>query len=120
MIPQLLFTACLALFIAHQLLQKVLNISLPYVDSYLDPLLCMPILLYLLLIERSYFWKQKVTSLSSATIIAATVFIIVISEIFFPLYTTAFVFDEIDIALYFLGAGFYYSCMNKLSTENKL
>jgi hypothetical protein len=114
MIPQLLFTACLALFIAHQLLQKAFNISLPYIDCYLDPLLCMPILLYLLLIERRYFWRQKVTSLSSATIIAATIFIIVIAEILFPLYTTAFVFDIIDIALYCLGAAFFYGCINKL------
>jgi len=114
---QLLVIGCVAIFIVHQLLQKVFNISLPYIDSYLDPLLCMPILLYLLLIERKYFWKQKVTSLSWATIVAASVFIIVIAEILFPIWNAAFVFDTIDIVLYCLGAAFFYCCMNNLPAE---
>ena len=40
-----LFLGAAALFIAHQLSQKVWGLSLPWADSYLDPLLCMPLLL---------------------------------------------------------------------------
>jgi hypothetical protein len=110
----LLFIGCISLFITHQLLQKTFNITLPFIDSYLDPLLCIPILLYLLLLERKYLWKQKATSLSMITIVAATLIIIVVAEILFPRYTTAFVFDAIDIVMYGIGAGFFYCCMNKL------
>ncbi|TYR37502.1 hypothetical protein FXV77_05720 [Sphingobacterium phlebotomi] len=82
----ILFTICAFLFILHQYLQKIAGISLPLVDSYLDPLLCMPILLHLIVWERKLFHRRTEYTLSLSHIVGYILLVSILCEIVFPLW----------------------------------
>jgi len=103
----------LLLFILHQLFQKIFSIHVAVIDSYLDPFLCMPILLYGHLLERKILWQKSTTSLSVVTIVIATVLVVIIAEYFFPMWSSRFTYDILDLPMYILGAVFFYFFMNK-------
>lgn len=52
------FAGMLLLVLLHQSLEKLLEIRIPVIDNYLDPLLLMPILLHLMLWERRILFKK--------------------------------------------------------------
>lgn len=101
-----LFVLSAVLFTAHQLTQKVWEISIPWADSYLDPLLCMPILLTGFTIEQR--WLTKRPSLQPIEILAATGFLSFLFEWGFPRWSTGFTQDPWDVAAYFCGAALFY------------
>ncbi|MEN0003224.1 MAG: hypothetical protein AAF798_03740 [Bacteroidota bacterium] len=103
----ILFGVSLLLFLLHQVLQKGLAISIPFIDSYLDPLLCMPILLYLWQWDRRLVWSiQRPLSLSE--IIGATIILSMLFEWLFPRWHSGFYADGWDVVGYFMGAAGYY------------
>lgn len=96
------------LFLGHQLLQHVLNISIPIVDDYLDSFLAMPIILPLLLAERRYLFRRgRSYNLPVLEVVLATIYISIISELVFPLLSPRFTFDWLDFIFFFAGAGIY-------------
>lgn len=102
----LTWLAGLALFAGHQLFQKVLQIPVPLADSYLDNLLCMPLLLPALrLQQRGLSGRQE---LSALEIGLATTVVAFASEWLFPRLSPAFTPDLWDVAAYFGGALVYY------------
>jgi hypothetical protein len=112
------FIICAALFITHQAMQKVCGLHFPLIDNYLDNLLAMPIILTLLLAERIVlFKKEKNYQLPSATIIITTLYIIVITEIIFPLLSDKYSGDWTDAVFYCIGAALFYSTINKVETR---
>ena len=114
------FIICCVLFVAHQILQKGLEISLPLIDRYLDSLLAMPIILTLLLWERRYIFKRgKGYHLSLVEIVMATAFIALISEIIFPALSEDFTFDWFDILFYMIGSTIYFLLIQKRSFTSK-
>ena len=101
----LLFLLCLLLFICHQVLQKGFGISLPLLDCYLDNLLAMPLLLTLLGWERRWLFKRvSGWKLSNLEVVAATVYVIIVSEILFPWLSPAFTADWRDAVVYAFGS----------------
>lgn len=114
-----LFAVCLLLFLAHQFIQKILKINLPVIDNYLDPFLCMPVLLYGHLSERNLFSGENVRSLSATTIIMATVLISFVSEFCFPEWSEKFTRDGLDILAFGAGAVFFHFFMNKTEAKSK-
>lgn len=108
------FIISLVLFIIHQIMQKILDIHFSLFDRYLDNLLAMPIILTLLMIERRYLLGRKHTySLSLLEIFIATVFIIVVAEIAFPLLSRDFTTDWWDVLFYALGSTIFYLTVNQ-------
>lgn len=104
MLLQRWFIIALALAIAHQVLQKILQVSIPFVDSYLDPLLFLPILLHLILLERRYvFGKGSDYTFSWPQIIMVSVLISVVCEVLFPRWSPSFTADYKDTVCYFIG-----------------
>ena len=103
----ILFTICAFLFIFHQYLQKIASISLSLVDSYLDPLLCMPILLHLIVWERKLFHRRAEYTLSLSHIVGYVLLVSILCEIVLPLWNEKMTADPWDIACYALG-GFIY------------
>lgn len=88
----------------HQVLQKALNISIPIIDNYLDPLLMMPIVLQLILTERRIFRnKGDNYILPISHLIILFVFVALITEYFFPIWRSGFTRDIWDIVLYAIG-----------------
>ncbi|MDX1940114.1 MAG: hypothetical protein SFU99_06150 [Saprospiraceae bacterium] len=108
------FIVIAIVFAIHQLLQKILHINLPWLDHYLDPLLCMPILLTLVLAERRHlFYKGNNYQLSLKGIIIAIVILSVLFEIVFPKLTSKFTADWGDAAVYVIGGLFFYLKLNR-------
>lgn len=115
------FIGMLLLFSIHQIMQKVLGVNVLLLDSFLDPLLFMPILLHLVLGERRFLFKKgSYYILSWKQIICILVFVSVICEFLFPSWNDSFTMDYWDILCYAIGAllfGLYFN--NPLKSENK-
>src|SRR5690606_27894965 len=105
----ILFTICAFLFILHQYLQKIAGISLPLVDSYLDPLLCMPILMHLIVWERKLLHRWRIHTLPLLHIAGYFLLISILCEIVFPIWNQNMTADPWDIAFYALGGFIYIS-----------
>lgn len=109
----ILFLIILLAFIFHQLGQKLFGISLPMLDSYIDPVLGMPLLLYAHLTERRFLWGLGPKfQLSALETILVTVITALISEFVFPLFTDLFHYDPYDFIAFAVGAILFYFTMN--------
>ena len=114
-----LFIICLLLFIIHQIMQKILDIHFSLFDRYLDNLLAMPIILTLLMIERRYLLGRKHTfGLTSLEVVIATMFIVLVAEIVFPLFSRDFTTDWWDVLFYSLGSIVFYFTVNQTAGKN--
>ncbi len=114
------FIICALLFIIHQVLQKGLDITFPLADRYLDNLLTMPIVLSLLLVERQYLFKRgDAYRLSALQVVVATVFIMLISEVIFPLLSEEFTTDWWDVVFLGLGSLLFYTTINTIPKKRK-
>ena len=114
MLLQPWFIGALTLALFHQLIQKGLNINLPLIDSYLDPLLFLPILLHLILFERRYlFGKGPTYVFSWAQILLIVALIAVLCEYYFPRWNDAFTADYLDAIFYLIGGVFFGVFCNK-------
>ena len=107
---------CVFLFIAHQISQKILGWNFAILDSYLDPLLCLPIFMGLMLAERRFFLKKvshnnTYTFSFLETIVIAVVLSIVFEE-GFPRWSDQFTKDYLDYFFYFVGVLFFYFFIN--------
>lgn len=99
-----LFIPACCLFILHQLLQKLWLVPLSLADQYLDPLLCMPILLGIWQMEQALVFKRKITPLH---IWILTALLAVLFEIGFPTFSDQFTGDWKDALLYGTGTGLF-------------
>lgn len=108
------FIICCLLFLFHQVMLQVFQFKLPAIDSYIDNLLAMPIILTLLLFERIYLFRWKgYDHLSKTEVLVATIFISLISELVFPIFSKEFRADWWDVLFYLVGALIFYFTINK-------
>ena len=104
---------CFLLFLLHQFSQKVMSWAIPFADNYLDCLLCMPIFLTFLLIERRFLLQQSTSySFPFWDTMAMTLFLAIIFEELFPLLADGFTKDYWDYVCYFIGGVFFYFFIN--------
>jgi hypothetical protein len=96
----------LLFFLAHQLAQKVWGLAIPAADAYLDPLLCMPLLLTGLAWQQR--WLSGRSRLRPLEILMATALVAFVSEWLFPRWSASFTADPWDVAAYFAGAGLFF------------
>ena len=113
-----IFILCAVLFVIHQLMQKGLDMHFAAIDRYLDNLLAMPIILTFLMIERRYLLvRKKSFHLSALEVLVATFFIVVVAEVFFPLFSRDFTTDWWDVIFYILGSVIFYLTINRRGAE---
>lgn len=99
------FLIPLILFGVHQLMQRVLEISVPFADAYLDPFCAGAMAPYLLMVERKYFFDDsRLSLLDLATLFAV---LTAVSEVVFPLFSERFVTDWWDALAILLGILWY-------------
>lgn len=91
-------------FTSHQVCQKFLGVHIKWIDNYLDPLVCMPIVLTMLTLQKQYFLKQNKADLSYIEIILATGIFMLFSEIIFPTMSSRFTADPLDLLAFAVGA----------------
>jgi bacteriorhodopsin len=95
-------------------MQKGLDIHFAAIDRYLDNLLAMPIILSFLMIERRYLLSRKQSfNLSILEVLVATIFITVVAEILFPLFSKKFTTDWLDVLFYTLGSLIFHLTINQ-------
>lgn len=103
------FLVCCAMFVAHQLTQRILHISIPFADSYLDSFLATPILLTLLLVERRAIFRYgREYTLSISEICLVTALVACVGEVLFPALSDEFTADWLDVLAYALGSVLFY------------
>ncbi|GJM34386.1 MAG: hypothetical protein DHS20C18_33870 [Saprospiraceae bacterium] len=108
------FLICAALFVAHQISQKILLLKFPIIDSYLDTLLCMPILLSILLVERRLWWfKSPQYVIPPFEVGIIVLFLSFIFEVGFPTWSSHFTGDVFDVAAYIVGGLCFHFTVNK-------
>lgn len=114
------FILCSVLFVLHQLLQKGLGLHIPYLHAYLDNFLAMPIILTLLLAERRLlFRKGNGYILTALDVLLATLYVSLISELLFPLFSDRFTTDWLDPVLYGLGSLLFYFTINQFPSNTR-
>ena len=93
-------------FILHQFFERILHSSLGVLDSFLDPLLCFPVLLPILEFEWKRYYPER-GRLALPELSALTLIFIALFEFGFPRINSRFVFDWYDFPFYILGFLFY-------------
>ena len=112
------FVICLLLFIGHQVLQLGFKMRIGWMDNYLDNLVAMPVILTLLTFERRWLFKKgDQYCLPIIDVVIATVYIIVIAEIVFPLLSPRFTGDWYDILFYIAGSLLFYFTINRMDVS---
>lgn len=106
-VPALLFTG-------HFVLERLLRISCPALDRYLDPFCYLPLLLTVWLIDLH--WMFGLRRLSGPFTLVASLFLVILAEIIFPTMEPAFVHDLWDYPVYLLGLGYFWFFINPTST----
>lgn len=108
------FVSCVVLFVAHQVTQKLLGISIPLADSYLDNLVTPPILLTLVVVERRILFKRgPAYNLDRMETAMGVVLISLVSEVLFPYLSADFTSDLLDVVFYIFGGILFYTTINK-------
>lgn len=92
--------------LAHQLLQYGLDVRIPFLDNYLDPLLALPVFLGLWQIEREVIFGVRY--LSAFEIVLGGLFITLVGEWLFPYLSADFVHDYLDYPMYALGGVYFW------------
>ncbi len=103
--------AAVVAFTLHQVVQWGFGWSTPFLDDYLDPLLCPIILLGLWLLERRIiFHVPRLTVLETGV---ATLLLAVLFEEVYPRFQEGFQRDVADYLFYALGGIYFYILVNR-------
>lgn len=115
--PSLVIISCL-LFGLHQYFQMIAKISMPLFDNYLDPVLMMPILLYLLGWERKLLFRNVSMQLPENHIFGYFILAVIFGELILPFFNNKFTADYWDILSYALGSLSYVVTQRISSTDS--
>lgn len=105
------------LFVAHQYIQFVAHIRMPFLNSYLDPALMMPILLHLQVLERRLILRDATIQLPETHIFGYFILAVLFGELVFPYYSERFTSDYWDIVSYSFGS-LVYGIAQRMSYSN--
>lgn len=109
------FLSCLFLAFLNQLIEKGFGVFIPLVHSYLDDLLCFPIVLTLgLAAYRTAYPTYRLTGwhIWPMVLIYAVYF-----EGYLPQTSALYTSDPLDILMYVLGALIFQRFINRSSTN---
>jgi hypothetical protein len=98
-----LFIGASLVFLSNQVLEYF-GVFIPFVHSYLDDLLVMPILLCFGLAVMRWVYKNSKGQLKISQILVATLWISFLFEYWFPSYKANHFADVWDVLAYFLGS----------------
>ncbi|MEM8527166.1 MAG: hypothetical protein AAGG68_21175 [Bacteroidota bacterium] len=105
-------------FLLHQLLQKMLHFSIPFLDSYYDPFAAAVLGLFALRMERKYLWKKKRIKFKWYEVMTIVMVLALISEQLFPYLSNAFTRDWWDYFAFVLGGIYFYFLLNTAEPAN--
>ena len=97
------FLICSSAFILHQIIEKLLDFHIPFLDNYLDSFLALPIILSLHLVERIFIFKKPNYTFSILEIVVVSLALSIFFEEALPLLSEDFTKDYFDYLA--LGSG---------------
>lgn len=109
----ILFIISFLAFLVHQYLQKIADVHYPFIDSFLDPLLFLPILLPLIVWERRLIRHVPTYSMPWSHVLGYIILISILCEIVLPIWNKRMTSDIIDVLFYAVG-GFVYGILDSL------
>lgn len=112
------FLICVLLATVNQTIEKGFGVFIPIIHSYLDDLLCFPIVLTLGLAMYRYFKPDY--KLSRLHIWPVVLIYSIYFEWYLPQNSTAYTADALDILMYVLGALIFQRFINRSSTDLSL
>lgn len=112
------FLISVVLATTNQILEKGFGIFLPLIHSYLDDLLCFPIVLTLGLAMYRYFKPNY--QLSAWHIWPTVIVYSVYFEWYLPQTSTVYTADVFDVLMYAIGALIFQRFINRSSTNFSL
>jgi hypothetical protein len=104
---------CIVFWI-NQYIEKKLCVFIPFVHSYLDDLMAMPVVLGLAL--QVYRWIHPLKDrfvFTQVQIWVAVAYYTFIFEIMLPIWSATYIMDPWDVFYYILGAIWFYFLINK-------
>jgi hypothetical protein len=105
------FLTCLVLAAGNQMLEKEFGVFLPIIHSYLDDLLCFPIVLTLgLAMYRAFIPNYKLDLLHMIPVLIAYS---IYFELYLPSVSTSATSDPIDVLMYALGMAVFGYFINR-------
>lgn len=108
-----IFWISLVMFIISQLLEAN-GIFIPWVHSYLDDILCSPIVLgFALFMQQQFTYRNPKYVLTKGMIVLFVAWYSLIFEVLLPLKASRFHSDFFDVIAYSIGAYLYYVYGNK-------
>ena len=109
-----LFIAALVAFVGHQVVQKILNWSLPFVDQFLDPFAGTIVLLTCLLYQwQNWFHRNPSYRFGYLELIGVALSLSFLSEFVFPRISTSFTGDWGDVIGIFLATILFHLTINQ-------
>lgn len=109
------------LFWVNQYLEKALGIYVPWVHSYLDDLLAMPVILGITLqVFRWIHPSGAMFRFSSMQVAVGVAYISLLFEGLLPLWSEIYVRDLWDVACYAAGAFYFYHLINSHPSKSTL
>jgi hypothetical protein len=109
---QLAIAIIIILFTLNQIIET-LGIYVPILYSYLDDLLCLPVVLAIIKIIHHLLYKnQNTMSLPKKHVVLAVCLFSIIFEGLLPKISSRFTGDVIDVLLYFVGALLYVNYLD--------
>ncbi len=115
----LFFWVCLTIFLLNLLLLNLTSILPKFFSSYLNDLLCLPIVLSICLFVIRFFSKDEQIKISLFSAFSLAAFYSIYFEIYLPDVTERYTSDVVDVLLYFTGA-FLFWLVQKSEEVQKL
>ena len=112
------FLTCVLLATVNQIIEKGFGIFVPIVRSYLDDLLCLPIVLTLGLAMYRHFKPSY--ELSAWHIWPTVIIYSIYFEWYLPQTSVAYTADVLDVLMYVLGALIFQRFINRSGTDLSL
>ena len=104
---KLTWLVLVGIFIANQYLQRIAGIHIPFLYSYLDDLLAVPITLATYQFLMHYIRKEKNNPVSLAMVVVCIAGFTFHFEVLMPLLSARYTSDIWDIMMYLTGGIFY-------------
>ena len=102
------------IFAVNQILERFFKIFIPWVHSYLDDLLAMPVILGITLqIYRKIHPKKDAFSFSKTQILVALIYVSLVFELILPHFSNTYISDTYDLVCYTFGAGYFFFFINQ-------
>ena len=104
---------CIVFWI-NQYVEKTLGVFIPYVHSYLDDGMAMPVVLGLAL--QVYRWIHPLKdrfAFTKVQILVGVAYFSFIFEVMLPIWSSTYIRDPLDVLFYMLGAVWFHYLINK-------